>query len=481
MSNFENDIKNVFESAEFAPSDKVWAGVEAAIAPKRKKGFFFMWQTYGVAAGLVLVLSFSFLYRSGVLDTKNDAPGQELSNQNENSKEEENTAGDDDKEEEKKNQDIGDGIEKKNLASLSKGSKVETKENGVQKDQNQVNDKIPMGSIKKERDDFDRRTMASVKESNQNENVDASDALLSSPDFLFNVKNLSDALSLNKIVELRPYLKSLASEKLIWNSRLNLVSMSEISKETLVASIENNQPTREKSINGSFGNNILNLSSTADNLSLSTAALRDPSTNFAVSGTVDNSEDEVQGAISAGFGVSFEISDKLNLNVGLRYSEFRFRSAANAYSVENGESLPIYIPAGFDDQSVFFVGDYNLTNTIQSLFVQATVGYKIVTVGKFNVAVQAGFGLDYFLSYKIKGDLNFLSTRKVTPGENGFLTRTNLSGVSGLVFNYRLNNQFGIGADFTYRKFLAERETTNNPSSVIGFGLSLNYFLTRKK
>ena len=67
--------------------------------------------------------------------------------------------------------------------------------------------------------------------------------------------------------------------------------------------------------------------------------------------------------------------------------------------------------------------------------------------------------------------------------ESDFLNRTNMSGVSGLGLNYRLNNQFGLSGDISYRRFLTGSGTDVNakPSSVLGFGLSLNYFLTRKE
>ena len=79
MSSFEEDIQNMFEGAEFQPSDKVWAGVEAGLAPKKKKGIFFMWQTYGIAAGIAAVLSFGLLLNNGFFNDGAALPIKERS------------------------------------------------------------------------------------------------------------------------------------------------------------------------------------------------------------------------------------------------------------------------------------------------------------------------------------------------------------------------------------------------------------------
>ncbi len=482
MSNFENDIKNVFEGAEFAPSERVWAGVEAALKPKKKKGIIFMWQTYGIAAGLALALTFGFLYQNGVFNGTEQIPGKELSSNEENG-ENKNAVGD--KERDKKNtpekeQLVAPSSEEENLVASNKELNQDSDDSETISSQSLNDTKVLIAAPSgKENIAINKSVIA---QQNNREIISDTEALLIESDPV----SLEDPMVVSMLGG-RPYINSLAAEKLLWNSRLDLISMTKVDVRTM-AKLDEGRPTRQKILNGSLGNSSINFTS-SDNQSLNTAQLRDPDSNLAVNAFVSNSLDnnpndvleEAQGAISAGIGMSFELSDRLSLNVGVRYSEFKFRSVSNAYSVENGLSLPIYIPAGFDSRNVFFAGRYNLNNTIQSAFLQSTVGYKIIKVGKFDVAVQAGVGFDYFLSYKIRGDLNFLSTRKINPGENGSLSKTSISGISGLSVNYRLNERLGLGADFTYRKFFSQGIAQRTPSSVIGFGLSVNYFLNKRE
>ncbi|MBO6761371.1 MAG: hypothetical protein JJ909_10440, partial [Roseivirga sp.] len=73
MDNFESEMKDMFDGVEFQPSERVWAGVEQALGEKKKKGFFFMWQTYGVAAALILFITAGMLYKNGLFTKQPDA------------------------------------------------------------------------------------------------------------------------------------------------------------------------------------------------------------------------------------------------------------------------------------------------------------------------------------------------------------------------------------------------------------------------
>ena len=73
MGDFEKDLRDAFEGVEFTPSEQVWAGVEKGLRPK-KKGIFYMWQTYGVAATLVLVLSLGYLFRDELFSGSSEGP-----------------------------------------------------------------------------------------------------------------------------------------------------------------------------------------------------------------------------------------------------------------------------------------------------------------------------------------------------------------------------------------------------------------------
>ena len=72
MGNFENELKDMFDGVEFQPSERVWAGVESALAQKKKKGIFFMWQTYGVAAAIGLFITAGVLFNNGFFSNQED-------------------------------------------------------------------------------------------------------------------------------------------------------------------------------------------------------------------------------------------------------------------------------------------------------------------------------------------------------------------------------------------------------------------------
>lgn len=469
MSNFEKDIRDVFEEAEFTPSERVWHGVEAALQDKKKKrGVFFMWQTYGVAAGLILALTFGFLYNEGYLSNTQPADGQ-LSELKEEGKEGESTSG---SELSDKDEDRSSAGETKEAISPKEGDGI----NGQSSERN-----ITTPKTKPEPTD---RMIAAIDDRTTETGNDelirtSSDPLLTGETMVTLQASTPGTIDL---AISKAYRNSLAAEMLIWNSRINLVPMTTPSLE-LQTSTNEPKAFRQMSLNGSLGNNILNLSSDQPNVGFTNlATLRDPNSFNALSESTENGEDQALGAISAGGGVSFELSDRLTLGLGLRYSEFRFRNTSNSYSIENGEALPIYLPVGFDNREVFFVGSYELTNTIQSLFLQSTIGYKLVSFGKFDLTAQVGLGLDYFISYKVQGDLNFLETRKVDLSNSDLLNKTNLSGISGIGVNYRINPKLGLSLDMNYRKFFNKSgDLGPQPSSVLGFGLSLNYFLGRKE
>lgn len=457
MSSFEEDIQNMFEGAEFQPSDKVWAGVEAGLAPKKKKGIFFMWQTYGIAAGIAAVLSFGLLLNNGFFNDGAALPIKERSE-----------------------------VEK-TLNDTTTNDPESDKIHSLQ--QPNEESKRSLAAIGREGMAKDEKTLSSDGQANLqasfNQPVeDLKDVQL--PNQFNNVLRIEAGSELGRSIQLanvKPYRSSLAAVKLMFNSKMDMEPMTSLNGLYASSSVsEAIDFDGENSINGSLGNSVLNISSTGSS-SLSESTILDPNSNNALNTRVESGQDQALGAISAGLGVSLQLNRKLSLNLGARYSEFRFKNSSNAYSIEGGKSLPIYVPVGFSKDNVFFVGDYDLENTVQSMFLQGTLSYKVLDLGKFDLSINAGVGIDYFLAYKVKGELNFLETRKVNASESDFLNRTNMSGVSGLGLNYRLNNQFGLSGDISYRRFLTGSGTDVNakPSSVLGFGLSLNYFLTRKE
>ena len=157
---------------------------------------------------------------------------------------------------------------------------------------------------------------------------------------------------------------------------------------------------------------------------------------------------------------------------------------SNAYSIENGEQLPIYTRVAFDATNVEFAGEYNITNTLHSLSIPAQFGWKFINLGRFGTWLNIGIAADYLVSHTIKGDLNFLEKRSVDFSESGFINRFNFNALTGLEFTYELNEKFALSGEVFFRQFIpvgtGETSSTISPS-VLGFGLGLNYYLKPKK
>lgn len=461
MGNFENELKDMFDGVEYQPSERVWAGVESALAQDKKKGIFFMWQTYGIAAAITLFITAGVMFNNGYFSNQQDpSKGTQEFTQKSN---EEFSA------DSLKNE---DGLNYEQLAKEG----YNPNEEGIQQPLTSPNNKQLLAKnvgegVKGEtlnNLDLDFQKLAAesnlttvvAKESIQNEEI------------LFDI----EGLNLLNEAEIKPYRQSLAAAKAKW---LNRIGVDKSALMDMVVEMSD-EPVfeAERMVNGRLGNNNFNISSPENGQPLNATA---EDAQFAAMSDISNSQEETLGSISGGVGFSWELSKRLVLNTGIRYSELRVKSSSNAYSIENGESYPIYLPLGYDPQNVNFIGTYNLTNTMQGLSFQPTLSYRLAQFGKFDVSVNGGIGFDYFFAYRVKGDLNFLSVKRANLNDSDFIRMFNISGISGLGVNYRLNDQFGIGADFNYRYFVPTQGTDNRrQSSVLGFGLGVNYFISNK-
>lgn len=441
MGSFENDLKDMFDGVEYQLSEKVWAGVEKAIQQKNK-GIFFMWQTYGVAASLALLASVGFLYKGGYFD-----------------------------------QPVDPKINKQ-LTEL----KENQSDNDSLKLLDQTIDK-PIIDVVQQADNINTPSRLITPSILTNElgssntlvdNVSNSSILKSGGEGV--VELTVDKMMAIELAQPKAYRFSLAANQAAWFISLG-VDPSDL--KTLSAELVD-QPTSngEMSISGRLGNNSLNMTSSTD--MLNAQGIQDA--RFAAFSDLSNQEERALGAISAGAGVSIPLSDRLYLNTSLRYTEFRSASTSNGYAVENGKSLPIYVPLGYDPDNVNFTGTYNLTNTIQGFSIQPTLSYQVAKFGPFDISVTGGFAVDYLFSYRIKGDLNFLSVRKVDFNDAHNFNDLNVSSVTGLSVNYRINQSFGFGVDLNYRYFIPmNQQSGRSQTSVLGFGLGVNYFLNRRE
>ncbi|WP_323756904.1 hypothetical protein [Roseivirga sp.] len=448
MSDFENGLKEMFEGAEFKPSDRVWAGVEAGLKAKKKKGVFFYWQTYGIAAGIALVLSFGFLFsdrfnqnqQKVTTESKAEVENKATDNNADNGKETD-----------------ADGI-------LAPGDKAPTNEIKDQLD-NEVSSKLQASNSSHNTKANSIPTLPSKKESADVIIVEPS--LFSRNDKLYNH------------AKLRAPQRSINILKGMWDMKHMVASMNLKDYNTEEFTI--NEP-RALALNGGLSGGSFNPSPSGNSLDM-LSRQDSPNNSGAALSSVSNGSDKQLGSLGFGAGLAFELSDRWGMNLGLRYSEYRFANQSNAYSVENGVSYPIYLPAGYSGE-VYFTPNYDIINTIKSISIPIQASFKVLDLGRFDVQMRAGLSADYFISYNVKGDLKSLEVRRVAFSRDGLFDRFNVAGLSALALNYKLSEEWGISAEGYYRKFLKpsnQEVSSQSGPSVLGVGFSLNYYLDRKE
>lgn len=436
MSDFENSLKEIFDDAELKPSDKVWAGVSADIQPKKKKGLFFYWQTYGVAAGLALLLALGFLLSEGERTVENNPQA--------NKDNKESVVG-------KNSGEKQDSISNKNGNNTDRPVQKEVTITGLKFLANAEED-----SRKQELNDSKNSAYTERTEVDLNRNADQ----------LISFTNPS----LNAPQQSIHILKS------IWEMKYMVAKMDlpQYDKGDLSVPAQ-----KGVLLNGglSAANFNPNFSSNSNALSIN-----DLNQNDVVINSISNSDNRELSSISFGGGLTMALNNRWGINTGVRYSEYKFGNESNAYSVENGISLPIYLPTGFSGE-VKFVDVYQMTNTLRSIGIPIQGTFKVISLNKFNVEMRAGLSVDYFIDYSIRGELPFLQERKVDFKQSDLFNRFNLAGISGLAFNYKLSDQWGIAAEAYYRQFLSPDQGDGERSSpsVLGFGFNLNYLIQRNE
>lgn len=445
MSDFENGLKEMFEGAEFKPSDRVWAGVEAGLKAKKKKGVFFYWQTYGIAAGIALILSFGFLFSDRF-------KGNEQSVTKESKAEVQSKSSESDTD--KQNTTDQDGV----LAPIDKPSTND-----------QLDEEIST-RLQASNSSHNSELYPSSKPFQKEENTVL--ALIQSSEFKRNNEQLDYA-------QLRAPQRSIHILKGLWDMKHMVASLD--LKDYKTEGFMENEP-KALALTGGLSGGSFNPNPSRNSLDMFSRTDSPTGTNDVALSSVSNGSDKQLGSLGFGAGLGFELTDRWGLNLGARYSEYRFANQSNAYSVENGVSYPIYIPAGYAGE-VYFTGNYDISNTIKSISIPVQASFKLLELGKFNMQMKAGLSADYFLSYQIKGELESLEVRKVNFSNDGLFDRFNVAGLSALALNYKLSEEWGISAEGYYRKFLnSTNQETSSPSSpsVVGLGFSLNYFLNRK-
>ncbi len=444
MSELNDQLKDIFDNAEFVPSNRVWEGVEKALVKKKKnRGLFWMWQTYATAAAILFIGAFAFLF--------NQDGGQSGSTGSEGSK-----------------------PKPQQLTEVAKDS-VQDKSNDLDELSKPEEIKVTtLADVKKEALEKEGGNAISSKDYVVN---NSKPQILNEAEKETILDESSTESFFIDLADLKAYRESLASQIIAFNARMNFAPFQPDKTFTTELKIEEEPEIKEFRVNGGLGTGSFN-SGEAGFFAIGAESEANVQFSDALV-EVQNGEEQVESVISVGAGVNLTVSKKLSLDAGLRLTNFRISSSSNAYSIENGASLPISATAPFDPEELIFVGDYNTTNTFQSVFLQTSLNYKVVSFGRFDLNSRIGVGLDYFFNYKLQGDLNFLSVRDVNLSQND-ISPFSLSLIPGVGINYRLNDQFGIGVDASYRRFFSNSEVSvNGGTSIFGFGFSLNYLLNR--
>lgn len=476
MGDFEKDLRNAFEGAEFTPSPQVWDGVKAGLAPKKKVGIFYMWQTYGVAATILFLLTMGFLFRDELFTTGGtEAPQTEIAKTSETDGENENPEN----------------------ATTNKAAKVDSANvNDLKEDIQSTKSLIQNRQLQAQ----DAKTLnikdltESTQESNSKTQIVATlpTTVQENPGFeeqvltqLQSNSGLAEGEAGINLLSPQELQESIAALRFRWELQ-NMVGPLEIDTTHVVESVETLRASRT-SLSGSFGGGNFNPNAGGSTeLALHENIVNDPlAGDFRLSSSSDESEKQL-GSLSIGGGIGFEIGRRWILKTGLRYSQYRYATNTNAYSVEDGQVLPVYnnTSALTSASQLRYAGEYELTNTIHSISVPVQMGYKVLDGNRFGVVLNAGLGADYFVRYTVKGELNFLDTRKVDLGETDLLNRFNVNVLTGLELNYKLNEKFALSGEVFFRQYIPSLgETTGVASttpSFFGFGLGLNYYLKRK-
>jgi hypothetical protein len=482
------------DGAEFAPSPKVWEGVQAGLAPKKKVGLFFMWQTYGVAAAIIFLFTMGFLLRDELF-----TPGGGPTSTTE-------LASDSDLDDKTDQEDKKTLKENKGTRKNEKGSQQDDVDSSIPKDLQQDTGLQAGNEIDQSSKTIHNNKLQAGNNTGRNSqakeggNVSSSDRSGENPGALIkegaafsrsvadqlqvNAEVLTDAEFAIYLADPQNYRESIAGIRLRWELK-NLVAPMDIDSSLFVKKGLANIVASNTSLNGNLGSGSFNPNGSG--IGGGTAAVENLSAEDPEAGQFDvaNGEERQLGSLSIGAGIGIELNRRWLLRLGLRYNQYRYANTSNAYFQQNGTAQPLSLNANFDASTVRFVGEYELTNTIHSISVPVQFGYKLLDRSRFDIVLNAGIGIDYFVSYIIQGDLNFLERRSIDLGESDFLNRFNANVLTGFELNYKLNDKFGISGEAFFRQYIPSLSQTDGVSqatpSFLGFGLGVNYFLRKKK
>lgn len=467
MGDFEKDLRDALEGAEFAPSERVWHGVQSGLAPKKKRGLFYMWQTYGVAAAVLFLLTMGYLFRDELFSSQIDPQTKELT-QNDGGK---SDPGQPSKETAKP------GVTENAKQTAASDSLADSNNPESVKDQNSGSNGT--AEVITSPSHSPTTFVASTQQKEKIDNQVTGDLQLEgqpSTTLLIDPTAI-DLLTLGDMKE------GIAEIRFRWehNNLVQAMNMEFVADRIPDVSVNSNR----RLLNGSLASGNFNPNSSISNQALASSENSFNDQRFNNTQTIVNEEESQLGSLSVGFGLGLPLGERWMIKTGLRYSQYRFASTSNAYAVEAGQSLPVYSKVSFDNSNVLYAGEYELTNTLHSISVPVQVSFRAMKINKFSTWVNMGVAADYFVSYVVKGNLNFLEARKVDFSQTNFLNRFNVNALTGLELAYELNNKFALSGQVFYRQYLPLSGTSEGAyeatPSFFGFGLGVNYYLKEKK
>jgi hypothetical protein len=304
MSNFDEDLKNRFEGVEFKPSDQLWEGIETTLLAKKKKNIFFYWHTYGIAAGLALLLTVGLLLKdsfSAKKVTTSPLAKEQPKDQN---------------------QEIITPV-------------IDSTGNQKPTIMNQT-DKLWVNLIDESKESNGRKVSfghqainSFINEVASNQGLKTSLVRRTSVDDLG--LNSAPVQFLEYINYIPPLVVSMSILKARWEAK-NLVEPMKITSNVLVA---DTKFERVLALNGGIGSGNFDPNSSGNALQANSQLHgANIGANQNLTSLISNGENIQAGALALGVGFDLAFSSKWSLNAGLRYTEYRFDNTSNAYSKE---------------------------------------------------------------------------------------------------------------------------------------------------
>ena len=238
---------------------------------------------------------------------------------------------------------------------------------------------------------------------------------------------------------------------------------------------------------GSFNHNVQDGVSLDNNLLTSNTSTFDRSASSQSAESIDEASEASGISYSYGVNVGKRISDKLVLETGLAYA-FNLSETVSSISYqsialdEEGPFQPGVVDEieANDQGAVFSIPtDYNFQNTFEFLSIPVELGYIIYENDKMGFLVSGGVATDLFIRNEITEETGSFEEVTIEPGDDSPYRSMYFNGLIGGEFFYKLNNNYNISVEPTYRRALndftkSDSEFRSTPSS-FGVGFRVRY------